>query len=197
MELDEAKMALRVVLRARRRAMDPALVEESARGLTQAVLNRPELAGARSVTLYVSYGSEPGTAALREELRARGIRVLLPVTLEDFDLDWAEDTGDADLHHPLRGPAIPRGPRLGSAAISTVDLVIVPGLAVDRDGVRLGQGGGCYDRALTRVAPGIPVLVLVHDTEVLARGSVPADLHDRPVTGWVAPADAPAAHATF
>ena len=193
-QLDEAKMSLRVVLRSRRRAMDPATVREATAAMTRAVLARPELVGARSVALYVSYGTEPGTQPLREELRARGIRVLLPVLLDDNDLDWAEDTGDADLVHPLRGPATPRGERLGTEAIQSVDLVIVPGLAVDRDGVRLGQGGGSYDRALARVAPAVPVLVLVHDGEVLEPGGVPADLHDRRVTGWVAPADAPAAH---
>jgi 5-formyltetrahydrofolate cyclo-ligase len=196
MELDEAKMALRVVLRSRRRAMDPGRVREAAAAMTRAVLARPELVGAQTVALYVSYGTEPGTQALREELRTRGLRVLLPVLLDDDDLDWAEDTGDADLVHPLRGPAAPRGARLGTEAIRTADLVIVPGLAVDRDGVRLGQGGGSYDRALTRVAATVPVLVLVHDGEVLEPGGVPADLHDRRVTGWVAPADAPAAQST-
>ena len=196
MEIDEAKMALRVVLRSRRRAMEPDAVRAAAEALTRAVLARPEMAEARTVTLYVSYGAEPGTAALREELRARGVRVLLPVTLEDYDLDWALDTGDADLQHPLRGPAVPRGPRLGRDAIREADIVFVPGLAVDPEGVRLGQGGGCYDRALTRVAPGVPIIVLLHDGEVLNHGGVPSDLHDQRVTGWIAPADAPAAHTT-
>ncbi len=194
MEVDEAKASLRSVLRSRRRAMSPDAVREAAAGLTRAVLARPDVARASTVALYVSYGSEPGTSALRVALRGAGVRVLLPVLLDDDDLDWAVDTGDADLSHPLRGPATPRGPRLGVRAIAEADVVIVPGLAVDRDGVRLGQGGGSYDRALVRVPTGTPVLVLVHDGEVLERGAVPADLHDRRVTGWIAPADAPVEH---
>ncbi len=192
MEVDEAKASLRTVLRGRRRVMDPADVRSAAAAITRAVLARDELATARTVALYVSFGKEPGTSAIRVALRAAGVRVILPVLLDDDDLDWAADTGDADLSHPLRGPAAPRGPRLGVDAIAEADFVIVPGLAVDRDGVRLGQGGGSYDRALTRVRPGVPVLVLVYDGEVLETGGVPADLHDQRVTGWIAPADAPA-----
>ncbi len=196
MELDETKAGLRAVLRDRRRAMSAETLAAAAEGLTRAVLARPEVEGAQLIALYVSYGPEPDTTALRKELRARGVRVILPVVLPDYDLDWAEDAGDAELYYPLRGPATPRGPRLGCAAVASADVVIVPGLAVDRDGVRLGQGAGCYDRSLARVPPGVPVLVLVHDGEVLAPGAVPCDLHDRRVTGWVVPADAPAAHST-
>lgn len=192
MEVDEAKAALRSVLRARRRALEPDTVRAFADALARAALARPEVAKAQTVALYVSYGPEPGTSTLRKELRHRGVRVLLPVLLPDNDLDWAEDPGDADLYYPLRGPATPRGPRLGVDAIGAADVVIVPGLAVDRDGVRLGQGGGSYDRVLARVPAGTPVLVLVYDSEVLGRGAVPADVHDRRVTGWVIPADAPA-----
>jgi 5-formyltetrahydrofolate cyclo-ligase len=192
MEVDEAKAALRSVLRARRRAMDPDAVRAAAEAITRAVLARPDVSTARTVALYVSYGPEPGTTALRKELRYRGVRVLLPVLLPDDDLDWAEDPGDADLYYPLRGPATPRGPRFGVDAITSADVVIDPGLAVDRDGVRLGQGGGSYDRALARVSPTTPVLVLLYDGEVLEPGGVPADVHDRRVSGWVAPADAPA-----
>ena len=57
--------------------------------------------------------------------------------------------------------------------------MICPALAVDLDGVRLGRGGGSYDRALARVCPGTPVWAAVYDTEIL--DSLPADPHDRPV----------------
>ncbi len=191
MALDENKAALRSLLRRRRRAMDPASVQAAAEALTRAVLDRPDVTAARTVTLYVSYGAEPGTSSLRAQLLERGVRILLPVRLEDNDLDWAWDTGDADLSYPLLGPPAPRGPRLGVDAITAADVVLVPGLAVDGDGVRLGQGAGCYDRALARVSASTPILVLVYDHEVLSRGGVPAEPHDRRATGWITPADAP------
>jgi 5-formyltetrahydrofolate cyclo-ligase len=64
-------------------------------------------------------------------------------------------------------------------AVARADLVLVPALAVDRGGVRLGRGGGSYDRALTRVGPGIPTIALLYDGELL--DEVPADDHDQRV----------------
>ena len=61
----------------------------------------------------------------------------------------------------------------------------MPALAVDRRGMRLGRGGGCYDRALGRVPRGTPVCALLHDGELL--DEVPCEPHDRPVTHVVTP----------
>jgi 5-formyltetrahydrofolate cyclo-ligase len=65
-----------------------------------------------------------------------------------------------------------------------VDVVLAPGLAVDRRGVRLGRGAGYYDRALAAVRA--PVAVLLYDAE-LVEEDLPAEPHDRPVTAVVTP----------
>ena len=75
--------------------------------------------------------------------------------------------------------------RLGLDAIATADVVLVPGQAVSSTGARLGQGGGCYDRALARVPVGTPVVCLLYDDEV--GRDVPVDNHDRPVTAAATP----------
>ncbi|TDB95060.1 5-formyltetrahydrofolate cyclo-ligase, partial [Micromonospora fluostatini] len=80
----------------------------------------------------------------------------------------------------------PAGPRLGVTAIAGADLVVVPALAVDRRGLRLGRGGGSYDRALARVPATVPTVALLHDGELV--GSLPAQPHDRPVRAVVTPA---------
>ena len=80
----------------------------------------------------------------------------------------------------------PGGPRLGKGAIATADVVIVPALAVDPRGGRLGQGGGSYDRALARTRDGTLVVALLHDDELLAE-AVPTAGHDRPVGAVVTP----------
>jgi 5-formyltetrahydrofolate cyclo-ligase len=100
---------------------------------------------------------------------------LLPVLLPDDDLDWA--VYDGTLAPGRRGLPEPVGTRLGVDAIATCDVVLVPALAVDRDGYRLGKGGGSYDRALAR-ATGLTV-ALVHDGEVVE--SLPREAHDVPV----------------
>ncbi len=134
---------------------------------------------AATVTAYVSVGSEPGTGLLLDALVAAGKRVLLPVVLPGLDLDWVVYTGRDDLAPAVRGLLEPTGPRLGKEAIAQADVVLVPGTAVSSSGARLGQGGGCYDRALPRVTPGTPVAVVLYDDEVGL--AVPRDPHDVPV----------------
>lgn len=128
---------------------------------------------------YRSLPTEPPTEPLLHRLVTAGVRVLLPDLLEDRDLDWQEVTGA-----PPDGPA-EVGPRQGLAAIGAAGLVVVPALAVDRGGVRLGQGGGSYDRAVGRRAPGALVVALLHDGELLPAGRLPTEAHDARVDAVV------------
>ncbi|MDX2970148.1 5-formyltetrahydrofolate cyclo-ligase [Kribbella solani] len=136
------------------------------------------------VALYVSMGPEPQTGALIDWLLATNHEVLLPILYADNDLGWGVAPGAADLVPGRLGLSEPPID-LGSDAIATADLVICPALAVARDGVRLGRGGGSYDRALARTRPGTPVWAAVYDTEVVA--ALPFDTHDRPVDAALTP----------
>ncbi|MBM0260688.1 5-formyltetrahydrofolate cyclo-ligase, partial [Micromonospora sp. 4G55] len=77
------------------------------------------------------------------------------------------------------------GPRLGRAAIGEAELVVVPALAVDHRGLRLGRGGGSYDRALARVPGRVLIVALLHDGELVE--ALPAQPHDRPVHAVITP----------
>ena len=179
----DPKAALRADLRAARRARSGR--PDEGRALAARVLALPEFASATTVAAYVAGPLEPATAVLVERLRARGVRVLLPVVLPDLDLDWAPDDG---ARRPGAGPGAlePGGPRLGPAALASAGAVVVPALAADRCGHRLGQGGGSYDRALARVGAGTLVVALVHDGELLEQ-PVPVQSHDRPVDVVITP----------
>ncbi len=175
-----------------RSGLTPDDVRETTGALAGRALDLPELAHARTVAAYVSVGSEPGTLALLDALRARGVRVLLPVLLPDNDLDWGVYEGEASLARVRHGGRMellePAGGRLGPDAVTTADVVLLPGLAVDARGMRLGRGGGSYDRVLARLdrAGADPALVvLLYDTEVVDR--VPEEEHDRPVHAVVTP----------
>ncbi|MET9133984.1 5-formyltetrahydrofolate cyclo-ligase [Streptomyces antibioticus] len=164
----------------------------TAAALADRALELPELAHARTVAAYVSVGAEPGTRALLDALHARGVRVLLPTLLPDNDLDWGAYTGEDSLARVRHGGRMellePAGERLGPDAVTEADVVLLPGLAVDARGMRLGRGGGSYDRVLARLdgAGARPALVvLLYDTEVVAH--VPAEAHDRPVRAVVTP----------
>ncbi|MFE6592640.1 5-formyltetrahydrofolate cyclo-ligase [Streptomyces sp. NPDC057781] len=167
-------------------------VREAADSLAARALAMPEVAQARAVAAYVSVGAEPGTLTLLDALRARGVRVLLPALLPDNDLDWGEYAGEDSLavvrHGGRMALSEPVGRRLGPEAVTEADVVLLPGLAVDGRGLRLGRGGGSYDRVLARLdrAGARPaLLVLLYDSEVVAH--VPAEPHDRPVDAVVTP----------
>jgi 5-formyltetrahydrofolate cyclo-ligase len=178
------KIALRDQLLTDRRRLSLLEVGEAARRIAEHLLATPEVRRSATVAAYVSVGKEPGTGPLLDALLASGRRVILPVLLPDNDLDWAVHTGA--LHPAGRGLLEPPGPTLGPEAVATADTVLTPGLAVARDGMRLGRGGGSYDRALGRVPVGTFTCTLLYDNELVDR--VPAARHDRPVSAAVSPA---------
>jgi 5-formyltetrahydrofolate cyclo-ligase len=174
-----AKAALRTRVRAgrgRRAEQQPA----GDRHTDAVLLADAVLAGLRGhlgpsvcrVAAYVARLTEPPTDVLVDGLVQAGYEVVLPVTQPDLDLDWRHVTT----------PEL-----LGPDALATAAVVVVPALAVDRGGRRLGQGGGSYDRALLRRAPAALVVALLNDDELLPEGSVPVDAHDVPLDAAVAP----------
>ena len=167
-----AKVAVRDRLLTTRRRRGLLEMQADARAVTEHLLAWEPLRRAATVAAYVSIPGEPGTGPLLETLVARGRHVLLPVVLPDGDLDWARH--DGPLVAAGFGLLEPTGPRLGPEAVATADVVLVPALAVDRRGMRLGRGGGYYDRALGRVPVGTPVCALLHDGELLDAGALRA-----------------------
>lgn len=107
--------------------------------------------------------------------------MLLPVLLPGGELDWA--VYDGRLLPGPRGTLEPAGARLGLNAVADCAVVVVPALAVDRAGGRLGRGGGSYDRALART--GAYVIAALHGGELVS--ALPLEPHDRPVHAAVLP----------
>ncbi|AVV42161.1 5-formyltetrahydrofolate cyclo-ligase [Streptomyces sp. P3] len=191
-EPEPDKRTLRRGFLAARNALTTDDVRTAALALAERAGELPELAHARTVAAYVSVGGEPGTLTLLDALHARGVRVLLPALLPDNDLDWGTYAGEGSLapvRHGGRTALLePTGERLGPDAVTDADVVLLPGLAVDAGGMRLGRGGGSYDRVLARLAavgarPSL--VVLLYDDEVVGR--LPAEPHDRPVHAVVTP----------
>jgi 5-formyltetrahydrofolate cyclo-ligase len=161
-----------------RQAADQAILAEAVR-----------LAGKTArIAAYVPLPSEPGGPDFADALSAV-TEVILPILRPDRDLDWARYDGTLRAGLSAAGGALlrePVGAPLGPEAIAQVDLIFVPALAVDHAGVRLGRGGGSYDRALTRVAARTPVVALLYDGEL--QPELPAEPHDRVVTAVLSPA---------
>jgi 5-formyltetrahydrofolate cyclo-ligase len=130
----------------------------------------------RVASCYLSYGDEAPTGLLRAHWRDEGVRLLVPVKLTNNDLDWVLDDGTAGhgMHY-----VEPLGQRLGVQAVAACEVIIVPVMAVGEDGVRLGQGGGSYDRALARLPRiGRTIIALAHDERVMPGGQLPSERHD-------------------
>jgi 5-formyltetrahydrofolate cyclo-ligase len=136
-----------------RRALGNRERAAQSRAATLALLADSRLTSANTVAAYWPLGTEPDTRAVIAALLERDVRVLLPVLLGDRDLDWARYDGDPDLlADGGAGTSRPPGSTLGVDAVLRAQVMIVPALAVTPSGVRLGRGGGSYDRVLARIA---------------------------------------------
>jgi 5-formyltetrahydrofolate cyclo-ligase len=175
-----AKNALRDRLIASRRSLTAAERGSAAAAVQAALLALVRKLAPSTIAAYVPIGPEPG-GDLPSAL-APHARLLLPVLLADRDLDWVAFHGA--LRSGPRGLLEPAGPRLGVEAVRSADLVVVPALAVDRAGIRLGRGGGSYDRVLARLA-GPMTVALLHDGELI--DSMPVEPHDRAVRAAITP----------
>jgi 5-formyltetrahydrofolate cyclo-ligase len=177
-----AKGALRDQLLAQRRSLTPSARRAAASAVHATLLSLVRGFRPTTIAAYVPVGAEPGGPDLPAVLASAG-RLLLPVLLADDDLDWA--AYDGSLAAGARGLLQPTGPLLGVEAVREAELVVVPALAVDRSGMRLGRGGGSYDRVLARLPAGVLTVALLNDGELL--DAVPAEAHDRPVGAAITP----------
>ena len=176
-------------LLAARRAVPESVHRNEARRLCEhlsAAVGALTAGRARTVGAYLPVGSEPGSVQLLDELRRLCDEVLLPVTAEGDDrpLSWGHYI-PGTLVAARFGLREPPGPWLPPAAIARADLVLVPAVAVDRSGVRLGRGGGFYDRSLVLCSAGTPLVAVVRDDEVVAE--LPHDRHDVVMTHALTP----------
>ena len=136
------------------------------------ILQCKEFTGVTHVASYLSYGVEPQTRDLNERLKKDGFTVLIPRLLPNKDLEWVVWNGESE---PV-GEAFTELPSIG--------VVIVPALRIDRDGNRLGQGGGSYDRALPRLNAW--KIALVHHGE-LSSEPIPHESHDQRINAAATP----------
>ncbi len=144
----------------------------------------PVLAGSPVICAYLPLRTEPLGPEMLDALRAAGTTVLLPVARPDQPLDWVA-AGAGTRVGPF-GIEEPIGPLLGVSAPEQAEIMLVPAFAVDRQGVRLGRGGGHYDRSLGTLRRRPQLIAVLHDGELVE--SMPAEDFDVPVNAAVLPA---------
>jgi 5-formyltetrahydrofolate cyclo-ligase len=160
---------------------------------TEAEALREHLADAAgsgpTVCAYVPIKFEPGSIALLDTLIRLGKRVLLPVVRSNSDraplpMQWGTYRPGGLVPARL-GLQEPKKPWLPAEAIADATVVLVPALAVDRAGVRLGRGAGFYDRTLPLAGPSARLVAVVRDDELV--DELPAEPHDVPMTHALTP----------
>ncbi len=183
----DRKSPLRSELLAGRRAV-PAEVRQSESQQIGSHFRRV-LDGAEVVCAYVPMGTEPGSLEWLDVLAGLCGTVLLPVARTGpggvhLALQWGRYERGNLTPGPF-GTREPAGPWLPPSAVATAQVVLVPALAVDRRGVRLGRGGGFYDRSLALCGPGAHLVAVVRDSEVV--DELPGEEHDVPMTHALTP----------
>ncbi|MDN5344787.1 MAG: 5-formyltetrahydrofolate cyclo-ligase [Clostridia bacterium] len=175
------KKQLRQEIIARRDALAEGVRQARSEIIVQKVLALPAWQQAAIVMSYVSFGSEVATPPLIEAALAGGKRATVPLCVrEGRQLIAAEILHfPADLQPGTWGILEPRPERVRPLAPELIDLVIVPGVAFDRDGNRLGYGGGYYDRFLATLRPGATTIALAFREQLVP--DVYPEAHDRPV----------------
>ncbi|HEX5406573.1 MAG TPA: 5-formyltetrahydrofolate cyclo-ligase [Pseudonocardiaceae bacterium] len=176
-----SKREWRARLLAARRLVPPAQRAEEAVALAALVRSIP----GDPVCCYLAVGTEPGSLDLLTMLVSQGRRVLLPIVVGAAPLDWAYYDGPSSLVPGPFGLREPSGARLGASAIGLAEAVLVPALAVDEAGHRIGKGGGHYDRSLPLTRPNTPLVAVVRDVEVVP--ALPAEPHDVLMTAVLTP----------
>lgn len=157
------------------------------------LLDRSDSAAPHTVAVYAAMGSEVDPAAFAAAAAKRGRRVAYPCMLSAIDAAAcgqrmcmrAVAGGDASaapfIAHPTRALAATDidSSRFPIVPAEALDMIIVPLVAFDRAGARLGYGGGCYDRYLPVLSPACQIIGIAFDEQRV--DGVPADAHDLPL----------------
>jgi len=177
----EEKAALRHDILARRDKMDQEERRAGSSAILALLVGQPEYSAAAAILFYVNFRGEVATRGMIAEALGSGKKVLVPKVdrkahrLKLFEIrDMSEDleAGYMGIYEPVEGHARPAAPE-------EVDMVVLPGVGFDKSGRRLGYGGGYYDRLIEMLRPGVPLLALAFDRQVV--DEVPAEAHDKRV----------------
>ncbi len=178
----ESKRALRAEMLAARQRLPAAEREASSRAIAERVASLPAFAAARTLALYPAMGAEVDTAEIARRALTAGKRLAWPrFQPSALALSFAACLPE-DL---VPGPSGTRQPPPGAPAVplAEIDCVLVPGVAFDPRGLRLGRGRGHYDATLSALPRRADRLGLAFEVQLVAE--VPREAHDAPLDAVV------------
>lgn len=153
--------------------------EDVSRTIVQKFLDLPEYAAARTVMFYVDVRTEVKTRDFLAVALTHGKKIVVPYCVEgELELFWLQsmDELDVGMYKILEPRADLRGLPEKQVSPIELDLVMVPGVAFDRTGARMGHGFGYYDKLLERTRPGTPLIALAFECQLFEE--IPTAAHD-------------------
>lgn len=186
--IPEEKQIIRERVRALRQSLAPERVREAGEAVSRRVRSHISAADVGKVCVYASTGKEIPTGSLMEDLLSEGIRVAVP----DWEA-WKQGSSlkvvviESTEELVREGRVVPQ-PVVTEGRIFPIeefDLFLVPGIAFDRSGNRLGMGGGYFDRLLSHASSTATFFGLAYEFQVVTH--LPSEVHDIPVHEVVTP----------
>ena len=182
-DIIRSKAALRRDILRKRRQLDRETIQTVSLSIVPRVLNfireKIPMPSDRPLTVmsYMSFGSEFPTTDLNRAILEEGWRLVLPFTENDFSITACVTESLENLRKSRMGIPEPDPDDSEQINASEIDLILLPGIAFDLSGMRLGYGKGCYDRFLSRSAGSLPpILALSWSFQVVE--TVPSEDHD-------------------
>ncbi|MCL6473272.1 MAG: 5-formyltetrahydrofolate cyclo-ligase [Firmicutes bacterium] len=174
------KRALRQTIRWKRDLLSEAERAQKTLEIETKLLELPKFRQARVILFYASFGSEVPTQNLMEDALRMGKRVVLPITDTETKRLLLREVHDVSALKKNKY-GIPEPTQEDSRDIEQdlIDLIIVPGVAFDVCGHRIGYGGGYYDRFLKTISPSVPRISLAFEIQIVPE--IPKEDHDLPV----------------
>ncbi len=179
------KKELRMAILSKRKALTAQEVDAHSNRIFQSVIASAHYLNAKRLLIYLDFKNEVRTDAIIAHALAMGKEVYVPVVMPEHpDLALVAYTGpNTPMVLSSFGINEPIITEQNTVDFGTIDFVIAPGVAFDRDGYRLGYGGGYYDRLLAhKKAPNIPVYALAFSMQVVK--CVPHDAWDKRISGF-------------
>lgn len=183
-DIKEEKKAIRKEVIARRRKLTPSVIEKIDKERSYNIIKfikdiGPQIPKPLNIMSYSSYGGEYPTVVLNQDITKSKNRLVLPYTTPYFDVIpyYVDDMLDL-IRSPL-GMDVPDPHSAKPAHLDVLDVILVPGVAFDRQGVRIGYGRGCYDTFIDKVNANrnVPVIGLAYSFQIFDH--LPRQPHDK------------------
>lgn len=180
----EQKKAIRKAMQLIKNNLADEYLSSASKAITSTLINSDAFNNAKTVMCYVSFGTEVDTKLIINECFKQGKTILIPIIIKNADGTSYMEASELieptmDLAPGTMGILEPKVSSIRIKDPKTIDLIVIPGLAFDKNGNRLGYGAGYYDYYLKRVRDDCYQIAITFSCQLIEM--IPIEEHDRPI----------------